>query len=70
MSCGSMRKATIASGNLWSLYVGESVDFGTQRYTEEETRRKDKDTRSREDTATKRMFYSATMSMLRSHCLA
>jgi len=45
-----MRKASITSSNLWSLYAGETVEFGTQRYTEEETRRKDKDTRSTEDT--------------------
>ena len=50
MSCGSMRKVSITSGNLWSLYAGESVEFGAQRYAEEETRRKDKDTRSTEDT--------------------
>jgi len=45
-----MRKASITSRNLRSLYAGESAEFGTQRYTEEETRRKDKDTRSTEDT--------------------
>jgi len=61
MSCGSMQKASITSGNLWSLYAGESVEFGAQRYAEEETQRKDKDTRSTEDTLQQKRMFSVRL---------
>jgi len=31
MSRRFVRKASITSGNVWSLYAGGSVDFGAQR---------------------------------------